>query len=126
MTEIAVPKLHHVGTSVAEMPQDGRRYRFVIEKYRHDDGSEYGEIVSMTEIPDIGPYMWVPSWGAGSPDEAQHLVAEFQHERQHPHRQDVEQWGEHRERVQKQRALYDELRDKRADLVKRNHLGGTR
>ena len=105
------------------MPQDGRRYRFVIDKYRHDDGTEYGQIVSVDEIPDVGPYIWVPSWGATSPDEAEYLADEFEYERQHPHPQDVERWGEHREAQRRRRLLYDELRDKRAELIKRT-VGG--
>jgi hypothetical protein len=126
MTEIAVPKFHHVGTSIAEMPQDGHRYRFVIEKYRHDDGTEWGQIVSMEEIPDAGLYMWVPSWGARDAREAQYLADEFAYEREHPHPQDVEQLGQHREYMRRQRVLYDELRDKRAEIVKRHPvtLGG--
>ena len=41
MTTVNMKKLHLIGTGVAEMPQDGRRYRFLIERYRHDDGSEW-------------------------------------------------------------------------------------
>ena len=128
MTTVNMKKLHLIGTGVAEMPQDGRRYRFLIERYRHDDGSEWGQIVSMEEIPDVGPYLWIPSYGVTEPAEGQYLYEEHQFEKTHPDPNDVEWWGEHREKQRQQRQTYDELRDQRAKEIKASprtlHVGG--
>ncbi len=126
MTDVLMNKFHLVGRGYAEMPQDGRRYRFLIERYRHDDGTEWGQIVSMEEIPDVGPYLWVPSWGADSPEEADHLHEEQTYEQEHPHPLDEEWWAQHRDVQTKRKVLYDELRDKRAQTIKQNHrtMGG--
>ena len=125
MTTVNMKKLHLIGTGVAEMPQDGRRYRFLIERYRHDDGSEWGQIVSMEEIPDVGPYLWIPSYNT-EPAEAEYLFEEAQYERTHPNPTDQEWWAEHRAQQQKQRDLYDEARDQRATIIQQNPrtLGG--
>lgn len=121
MTEINMNKVKLVGKGYAEMPQDGRRYRFEIERYRHEDGSEWGSVVSMKQIPDAGPLLWIPSWGAQDPQESDHLYQEYEYEKDHPTGSERERWGEHRERVGVMRQSYDEARDHRAELVKRNH-----
>ena len=113
-------KTHLVGTGYAEMPQDGRRYRFLVERYRHDDGSEYGHIVSMEEIPDVGPYLWIPSYNIEA-SEADYLYEEAQYERTHPNAADQEWWAEHRANQQAKRSQYDEARDQRAKIIKQNH-----
>lgn len=128
MTEINMQKLHFVGKGFAEMPQNGRRYRFEIARYRHDDGSEFGEVLSMTEVPDVGLYSWIPSWATRSEDEAEYLHQEQEYEKEHPHPEDVERMGEHRATQKKRMDAYNEMRDKRADLIKKNHRtlrGGT-
>ena len=120
MPEVNMGKVHLVGTGYAEMPMDGRRYRFLVERYRHDDGSEWGRIVSMEEIPDVGPYLWVPSYGVTSPAEGQYLVEEHEYEQTHPHAETVEWWAEHRAQQGRRMQHYNELRDRRAEVVKRS------
>lgn len=122
MPEIAVNKLKLVGTGYAEMPQDGRRYRFKVERYLHDDGTEYGKIVEMTEIPDVGPYLWVPSYGVEAA-EAEYLSEEFEHEKANPHPKDIEWWGEHRQKARQLKESYDEAREERARHVTRRLRG---
>ena len=114
MPEVLMNKHKHVGTSYAEMPQDGRRFRFTIEKYRTDDGEEFGQVVSMEEIPDIGPYLWIPSWGTESA-ESTYLFEEYQSE---PPR-DAEYMAEHRAKQAKRMNDYNELRDERAKRIAR-------
>lgn len=122
MTEINMQRMRLIGRGYAEMPQDGRRYRFLIERYRHDDGTEYGHIVSMEEIPDVGPYLWIPSMGIESEDELQYLRDEFAYDSA---KQD-DWWGEHRDRQKQMMERYNELRDARAARVKANpRTGGT-
>ena len=119
MTTTIVPKVHLIGTGYAEMPQDGRRYRFHIERYRDDAGEEWGQIVSMEEIPDVGPYLWIPSWGADA-SETQYLVEEHEHEKTHPDPVMTEWWAEHRAAQKKKLAFYDEARDYRVEIIRRN------
>lgn len=128
MTEVLMNKMHLIGVGYAEMPHDGRRYRFCIERYRNDDGSEWGRVVSTEEVPEKGPYIWIPSWGTRGHDEAEHLFQEAQHEQEHPHPLDAEYLAQHREKQSRKMQRYDELREKRADLVKKNPrtLGGRR
>src|SRR4051812_38583717 len=45
MTEVLMNKIQVISTGYAEMPMDGRRYRFRVERYRDDDGNEWGRIV---------------------------------------------------------------------------------
>ncbi len=125
MTEVIMNKLKLVGSGYAEMPQNGRRYRFHIERYRHDDGTEFGRVVSMEEIPDVGPYLYIPSYGVEA-DEAQHMFEEHQYEQAHPDPLEQEWLAEHRADQGRQRQRYDELRDRRAEVIRRNWrtLGG--
>lgn len=120
MPETIVPKHTLVGVGYAEMCQDGRRYRFKVERYRHDDGSEWGRIVERQEIPDIGPQLWIPSYGVESPAEAQYLAEEWEYEKSHPHPLDQEFWSQHRDTAKKQFTRYNELRDERAAHIKRH------
>ena len=120
MTTVNMNKVHLIGMGVAEMPQDGRRYRFLIERYRHDDGSEWGQIVSMEEIPDVGPYLWIPSYGVTDSAEGQYLYEEHEFEKTHPDASEQEWWEEHRERQRQQRQTYDELRDQRAKEIRQS------
>lgn len=121
MVETIVPHHTLVSTGYAEMPMDGRRYRFKVERYRHDDGTEWGRIVEKEEIPDVGMYLWIPSYGVTEPAEAQYLAEEWEHEKTHPD-PDRHQWlAYHREQVRRERERYDEARDERARLIKKNH-----
>ena len=120
MTTVNVSKRHLIGTGYAEMPQNGRRYRFLVERYRDDDGSEWGRIASMEEIPDVGPYLWIPSWGVDSQAETDYLVEEYEYEKTHPDPLTSEWWAEHRANQRRMMARYDEARDERAAIIKRN------
>ena len=126
MNTVLMNKVRLVGTGVAEMPQDGRRYRFHIERYRHDDGSEWGVITSVEEIPDVGDYLWIPSYGVETGDELQHMRDEHAYEQANPPlaKQD---WDAMRTAHKKQiMDGYDEMRDARAEAAKRmpRTLGG--
>jgi len=120
MPEVLMNKVRCVGVGHYEMPADGRRYRFTVERWRHDDGTEFGRIISREEIPDIGPQLMIPSYGTGSADEAQYLRDEWEHEKTHPHPLDVEFWGQHRAEAMKRLEVYNELRDARAAHINRN------
>lgn len=120
MTEVSVPKHTLISTGYAEMPADGRRYRFRVERYRSDDGSEWGRIVEKQEIPDVGPYLWIPSYGVQSPAEAQYLTEEWEYEQEHPNPLDQEWWASHRDEAGKRMTKYNELRDARAEHIKRH------
>lgn len=119
MTTVLMNRHHLVGTGYAEMCHDGRRYRFKVERYVDDAGEEWGRIVEQQEIPDVGPQLWVPSYNIEAA-EAQYLSEEFEHEKKNPHPLDVEWWGEQREGARRRMALYDELRDARAEHIRRN------
>ena len=119
MTTVLMNKMHLVGSGYAEMPQDGKRYRYQINRWRDDSGQEWGEIVSREQVPDVGPYMWIPSYHI-EPAEAQYLQEEYEYERAHPHPIDREQLAEHRAKMQGVRTLYDEARDARAAAIKRS------
>jgi hypothetical protein len=114
-----------VGTGYAEMPQDGRRYRFKIEKYRDDDGQEWGQITSMEEIPDVGPYIWIPSYGTEAA-EADYMFGEWQEE-QRAGSPETSYLEAHRDVQSKRMNTYNELRDERAvRTTKTKLLGGRR
>lgn len=119
MTTVMVPKMQLVGQGYAEMPHDGKRYRFHIERYRDDDGEEWGQITSMEEIPDTGPYLWIPSWGADAA-ETQYLVEEHEYEKMHPDPETAEWWANHRTEQKRKMALYNDARDMRAEIIRRN------
>ena len=119
MTTAIVQKQHLIGTGYAEMPHDGKRFRFHIERYRDDDGAEWGQILSMEEIPDVGPYLWIPSWGADA-SETQYLVEEHEYEKTHPDPFMAEWWSDHRTKQKQKMALYNEARDLRAEIIRRN------
>lgn len=119
MPETFVRKYKLVGTGYAEMPMDGRRYRFRVERYRADDGSEWGRIVEKQEIPNVGPYLWIPSY-CHEAAEAQYLEEEAAYEKEHPHPDDVSWWGEHRAQASKTMDAYNEARDARAEWIRRN------
>ncbi len=124
MAETVVPHYTLIGTGYAEMPMDGKRYRFHVERYRHDDGTEWGRIVGKEEIPDVGPYLWVPSYGVSEAAETQYMIEEWEYEKTHPD-PDQKAWiEERRHAVQKRFDLYNELRDERARLARK--LKGSR
>ena len=120
MTTVISSKMTLISTGYAEMPADGKRYRFLIERYHNDDGSDWGRIVSREEIPDVGPYLWIPSYGATSAAEADYLREEYEYEKDHPNPGQAEWEGERQEQQARVRANYDEARDARAAYVKRN------
>lgn len=121
MTDAFVPKYQEIGHGYAEMPYNGRRYRFEVKQYVNDAGERYGEIMGMTEIPETGqPYVWIPSFGVEGRDEMEYLKAELQEEQRNPHPLDAEWWAEHRARTQQMRNLYDEARDERAKRAGKN------
>src|SRR3989304_4798254 len=102
------------------MPQNGRRYRFLVERYRDDDGSEWGRIVSTEQIPDVGPYLWIPSWGVTEQAETDYLVEEHEDEKTPPDPITTEWWAQHRSEQRKRFNLYNELRDRRAEIIRAN------
>lgn len=113
-------KIHLVGTSVAEMPRDGRRFRFHVERYRSDDGEEWGQITSMEEIPDVGTYLWIPSYGTENADETEHLRLEYEYEKANPKPQEQE-WNAQRVASRATKMdWYNDLRDARAELIRRS------
>ena len=118
MPEILMNRMKLVGTGYAEMPQDGRRYRFTIERYRTDDGQDFGRIVSMEEVPDVGPYIWIPSYGIEA-SEAEYMFQEWEHERANPNPMEAEWLSEHRQEQARRMNDYNELRDERAKRVRR-------
>ncbi len=120
MPEAVIPKMKLVGTGYAELPQGGRRYRFLVERYRTDDGQDFGHIVSMEEVPDVGPYVWIPSWGVEAA-EAHYMMQEWEHEKQHPHPVEQEYLAERRHTASRKMDVYNDLRDERA-----KRLGGKR
>lgn len=117
---VLMNKVHLVGSGYAEMPHDGRRFRFHIERYRHDDGSEWGVITSMEEIPDVGEYLWIPSHGVETADEVQHLTDEYRYEEENPTDEKVDWDARRRQRKGEMLDNYDELRDARAKVIERN------
>lgn len=121
-------KIRLVGTGYAEMPQDGRRFRFQIERYRHDDGSEWGQIVSMEEIPDVGRYLWIPSYGAENADEVEHLVDEYEYDKANPTPEQQDWDGRRQETRTRKMEVYNDLRERRAKIIARSPrtLGGQR
>jgi len=112
-----VPHLTLIGTGYAELPQNGRRYRFQIERYRDDEGSEFGRIVSMEEVPDVGPYMWIPSYGVEAA-EAEYMFGEWQQEQKSPNLDDAVYLAEHRYKQAQRMNNYNELRDERAKRLR--------
>lgn len=120
MPDAFVPTMRLVGRGYAEMPQDGRRFRFLVERYRDDDGNEWGSIVDMQEVPDVGPYRWIPSLGVESEEELQYL----RDEQDYDLAKQADWWGEHRERQRQMMERYNELRDKRAAIVRANPRTG--
>ncbi len=123
---VLMNKVHLVGSGYAEMPQDGRRFRFHIERYRHDDGSEWGVITSMEEIPDVGPYLWIPSYGAENADEVDWLRDEYEYDQANPNPEEQEWNGRRQQDRTRKMKVYDELRDARAEIIRRSPrtLGG--
>lgn len=123
---VLMNKVKLIGKGYAEMPQDGRRYRFNIERYRHDDGSEWGVITSMEEIPDVGEYLWIPSTGVETEDELQHMRDEYYYEKQNPSDEEADWVARRYERKTQMLDTYDEYRDRRAEVIKRSPrtLGG--
>ncbi len=113
-------KVRLVGSGVTEMPQDGRRFRFHVDRYRHDDGTEWGVITKMEEIPDTGEYLLIPSYGVETADELQHMRDEYEYEKANPTAERQEWDGQHTERKQQLMESYDELRDHRAELIRRS------
>ena len=115
-----VPKMQLISTGYAEMPMNGGRFRVQVERWRHDDGEEFGRVVSMEQIPDVGPYLWIPSWGATEAAETQYMVEEYEYEKAHPDPHETEWWGEHRAKQRAMMASYNEARDERAAIIRRN------
>lgn len=120
MTEAYVNKIHLIGSGYYEMPKDGRRFRFHVERYRHDNGEEFGQITSMEEIPDVGPYLLIPSWGAENADEVEHMYQELQYEEANPTPEKQDWDGGRAESRRMKFQMYDELRDERAKRIKRS------
>ena len=121
MVEALVGKYKLIGVGYAEMPMNGGRMRFRVERYQHDDGSEWGRIVDSEMIPETGrPYLWIPSYGVESASEADYLREEWEHEEKNPNAEHTEWLAEHRERAKRRMETYNELRDQRAALIKRN------
>lgn len=112
-----VKKLTLIGSGYLELPENGRRYRFLVERYRHDDGSEYGRIVSVEEIPNVGPHLIIPSWAARDPEEAQALADEWEYEKTHPDPLEAEWWAEHRADAAKNNERYRDWIEERIQLV---------
>ena len=120
MTTVLMNKYHLVSTGYAEMPMNGGRFRVQVERYRDDEGGEWGRIVGMEQIPDVGPYLWIPSWGVTEQAETDYLVEEHEYEKTHPDPLMGEWWADHREKQRQMMTLYNEARDERAAIVKRN------
>ena len=120
MTTVVVNKRTLIGTGYVDLPVGGRRFRYHVERYRDDDGEEWGKIVSVEQIPDVGPYLWIPSYAVSSPDETEYLLQEHEYEQAHPDPQTVEWWAEHRAEQKRRMTLYDEARDARAAHIRRN------
>ena len=120
MVETYIPKHKLVSTGYAEMPMDGRRYRFKVERYVDDEGNEWGRIVDKEEIPDTGLYLWIPSYGVTEAAEAEYLTEEWEYEKTHPDPVQAAWLAEHREMQAKRMALYNEARDARVEYIRRN------
>lgn len=119
-SNVLMNKLQMVGRGFAEMPMNGRRFRFEIERYKHDDGSEFGQVISMEEVPDVGEYLWIPSHGVETADEVQHLRDEYEYEKANPTDEKVDWDARRRQRKANMLNNYDEFRDVRAKLIERN------
>lgn len=111
---------------MGELPMNGRRYAVFTETIRHDDGS--ATVNQWAEpVPESSqPYFWIPSYGCVSEDEMRYMAEEFAYDQANPTDEEVEHNAQHRVRQRYRMQLYNELRDKRADLIKRNPrtLGG--
>lgn len=116
MPDVFVQRHHLIGTGVYEEMQDGRRYRFTVEKYRDDDGEEFGRIVSQVEVPNVGPILFIPPY-AVEPGEADEMLASYEYELYNPNPLDVEHRQQHEETRSKMFAAYDEMRDARAEYI---------
>jgi hypothetical protein len=93
-TTVNMGKIHRIGCGYVEMPQDGRRFRFHVERFRDDEGHEWGTVLGMEEIPDVGEYLIIPSLGV-EPSELEHMEAEYRYEKANPTDQDLA-WQAHR------------------------------
>lgn len=120
MTEMHVPKIKLVGDGYLEVPRDGRRFRLHVKRYRHDDGSEWGVVESMEEIPDVGPMLMIPTCGAENADEIEHMRAEYDYELANPTDAEADWRGRRAQARLAKFTLYDELRDHRAKIIKRS------
>ena len=118
--EMHVPKIKLIEDGYLEVPRDGRRFRFHIKRYQHDDGSQWGQVESMEEIPDVGPMLMIPPGAAENVDEIEHMRAEYDYELANPTDAEAD-WLGHRAQARLNKfALYDELRDRRAKIIKRS------
>lgn len=111
---------------MGELPMNGRRYAVFTETIKHDDGS--ATVNQWTEeVPESGqPYFWIPSFGMISEDEMRYMAEEYAYDRVNPSDAQLEHDAGRRAKKRYTMNLYDELRDKRAELIRRNPrtLGG--
>lgn len=119
--ETLVRKTQEVPWGMGELPMNGRRYAVFTERIRNDDGTE--TVNRWTEeVPESGqPFFWIPSFGCVSQDEMHYMAQEYAYDEAHPSQERVEWQAEHRAKKQYMMKMYDELRDKRAELIKKNH-----
>lgn len=126
MTAVIINKTHKEPVGMGELPMNGRRYAVFTETVRHDDGS--ATVNQWTEeVPESGqPYFWIPSFGMISEDEMRYMSEEYAYDQANPCDAQLEFNAERRAKKRYTMNLYDELRDKRAELIKRNPrtLGG--
>ena len=126
MVAIIVNKTRKEPVGMGEMPMNGRRYAVFTETTRHDDGTatvnRWAE-----EVPESGqPYFYIPSFGNISEDEMRYMAEEYVYDREHPTDAQLENDAQRRASKRYNIDLYNELRDKRAQLIRQNHrtLGG--
>ena len=119
-TTILVNKTHSEPVGMGELPMNGRRYAVFTETIRHDDGTAtVNEWVE--EVPESSqPYFWIPSFGCVSQDEMRYMSEEYAYDQANPTDAQLEFDATRRGKRQFMANLYDELRDKRAELIKRN------
>ncbi len=118
---INMGKVKLVGSGYCEMPRDGRRFRFHVNRYRHDDGTEWGEILSMTEVPHTGqPYLYIPTFGAENGDEVDFLRQEFEYEQANPTAEQADWNGRRQQTRLRKMQGYNDYREQRADIIRRS------
>ncbi len=126
MTTVIINKTRQEPVGMGEIPLNGRRYAVFTETTKHDDGtatvSQWRE-----EVPESGqPYFWIPSFGNVSEDEMRYMAEEYAYDQEHPTDAQLENDAQRRATKRYNIDLYNELRDRRAQLIRQNHrtLGG--